>query len=277
MQENFSKLLTYSYNIVGSYEDAKDLVQDVLEKYISLDKSHIQDETNFLIKSTINHSLNFKKRHRKKEIFGEWLPEPVSLENAEINLIKEQTANYTLLVLMENLTPKERAVFILKEGFAYSHQDISELLDMTPESSRKLLSRAHATLKNVRFETEARNSALNMEVLQKYQQALSAANIEELEALLIKEIRLTADGGKKVRVVKAVEVGRKATATLLSYIQHQFLNGKKATLHHLNHQPAICFWHQEKVYNCQILKLDATGKIERVYSIVDPEKLKMLK
>jgi len=115
MQENYRKLLTYSYNIVGSFEDAKDLVQDVIEKYISLDKSNIRDESNYLIKSTINHSINFKNRQNKKEIFGEWLPEPISFDNTDTKLIKEQTATYTMLVLFEKLNPKERAVFILKE------------------------------------------------------------------------------------------------------------------------------------------------------------------
>lgn len=92
MQENYSRLLTYAYNITGSYEDSQDLVQDVMEKYISLDKSEIRNETNFLIKSTINHAINFKNRHSKKMVYGEWLPEPLSFENAEHKLIKEQTA-----------------------------------------------------------------------------------------------------------------------------------------------------------------------------------------
>src|SRR5690606_14566026 len=112
MQEHYNKLLTYAYNIVGSYEDARDVVQDVLEKYITLDKSNIRHESNFLIKSTVNHAINFKTRQSKKEVFGEWLPEPVSFENADTKLIRDETASYTMLVLFEHLSPKERAVFI---------------------------------------------------------------------------------------------------------------------------------------------------------------------
>ncbi len=145
MESNYRKLLTYSYNIVGSYEDAKDLVQDVLEKYISIDKTTIQNELNFLIKSTINHSINFKNRQSKKETFGEWLPEPISFDNADTKLIKEQTAGYTMLVMLEKLNPKERAVFILKVGFDYQHNEIAELLDITQDNSRQLLSRANKT------------------------------------------------------------------------------------------------------------------------------------
>jgi RNA polymerase sigma-70 factor (ECF subfamily) len=276
MQENYRKLLTYSYNIVGSYEDAKDLVQDVLEKYISIDKTNVKNETNFLIKSTINHSINFKKRQSKKEVFGEWLPEPVSFENAETKLVEEQTASYTMLVLLENLNPKERAVFILKEGFSYSHTEIADLLDISLDNSRQLLSRASKHLQYINYLPDNFRTNLSTETLQKYQRALSEANIRELEELLVNDIKLTADGGKKVQVVRANETGKTVTAMLLSYVQQQFLTDKKFSFHTFNHQPAICFWQGSTIYNCHILQIDDSGKIQQIYSIVDPLKLKSL-
>lgn len=275
MQENYSKLLTYSYNIVGSYEDAKDLVQDVIEKYISLDKSSIRDEYNYLVKSTINHSINFKNRQTKKEIFGEWLPEPVSFESPDIKLIKEQTAGYTMMVLLEKLNPKERAVFILKEGFDYQHAEIGELLDITQENSRQLLSRANKTLNDAKFQPR-KPTSIQLETLKKYQMVLCDANITELEKLLVTDVKLTADGGKQIRVVKAIEIGVANTATLLSYVQHQFLSNKEFSLHNLNHQPCICFWENQRLYNCHILDIDSNGRIQNIFSIVDPTKLKNL-
>lgn len=276
MQENYRQLLTYAYNITGSYEDAQDLVQDVLEKYISLDKTDIRNEKNFLIKSTINHAINFKNRHTKKMVYGEWLPEPLSLENAETKLIKEQTARYTLLVLLERLSGKERAVYILKEGFDYSHQEIAEVLDISVENSRKLLSRAGKQLQNVQYAPDHINSSIPNETLSKYQKALSEGSIPVLEELLLNDIRLSADGGQRIRVVKAVEVGKSATATLLAYVQQQFLHHKPYTFHLFNHQPAICFWREDLIYNCHILDVDHEGMIREIYSIVDPEKLKRL-
>lgn len=274
MQEHYKKLLTYAYNIVGSYEDAKDLVQDVLEKYITLDKSDIRHESNYLIKSTINHAINFKTRQSKKEVFGHWLPEPVSLENAETKLIKDETASYTMMVLLEYLNPKERATFILKEGFSYSHSEIAELLEISAENSRQLLSRANKQLKHRKFSTSIPQSTISFETLNRYQKALSRSDIKELEDLLINEIQLSADGGTKVQVVKGEEIGKKATATLLVYVQQNFLLGKTFTFQFFNHQPAICFWENDKLHNCHILQLDDNGLIQKIYSIVDPEKLK---
>ncbi|SDI29950.1 sigma-70 family RNA polymerase sigma factor [Chryseobacterium jejuense] len=276
MQGNYSRLLTYAYNITGSYEDSQDLVQDVIEKYISLDKSEIRNEANFLIKSTINHAINFKNRHSKKMVYGEWLPEPLSFENAENKLIKEQTARYTLLVLLEKLNPRERAVYILKEAFDYSHQEIAETLDISVENSRKLLSRAGKQLQDIKYKPDSVNTSIHTDILQQYQLALSEGDIPNIEKLLIDEIRLSADGGKRVRVIKAVEVGKSATAQLLAYVQQQFLGKKPYTFHIFNHQPAICFWQDGRIYNCHILDIDAEGMIREIYSIVDPEKLKRL-
>ncbi|MDN3693684.1 sigma-70 family RNA polymerase sigma factor [Chryseobacterium tructae] len=276
MQENYNKLLTYAYNITGSYEDSQDLVQDVIEKYISLDKSEIRNETNFLIKSTINHAINFKNRHSKKMVYGEWLPEPLSFENAENKLIKEQTTRYTLLVLLEKLNPRERAVYILKEAFDYSHQEIAETLDISVENSRKLLSRAGKQLQNIQYRPDNMNTSIHTDILQQYQLALSEGDIPNIEKLLIDEIKLSADGGKRVRVIKAVEVGKSATAQLLAYVQQQFLGKKPHSFHIFNHQPAICFWQDDRIYNCHILDIDASGMIREIYSIVDPEKLKRL-
>ncbi|HAO28064.1 MAG TPA: RNA polymerase subunit sigma-24, partial [Chryseobacterium indologenes] len=262
--------------ITGSYEDSQDLVQDVIEKYISLDKSEIRNETNFLIKSTINHAINFKNRHGKKMVYGEWLPEPLSFENAENKLIKEQTARYTLLVLLEKLNARERAVYILKEAFDYSHQEIAETLDISVENSRKLLSRAGQQLQDIEYEPDSVNISVHADILQQYQLALSEGDIPNIEKLLTDAIKLSADGGKRIRVIKAVEVGKSATAQLLAYVQQQFLGKKPHSFHIFNHQPAICFWQDNRIYNCHILDIDANGMIREIYSIVDPEKLKRL-
>lgn len=276
MQENHRKLLTYAYNIVGSYEDAKDLVQDVMEKYITLDKSNIRDEKKFLIKSTINHAINFKNRQKRKEVFGEWLPEPISFDNTDTKLIKEQTAGYTMLVLLENLNPKERAIFILKEGFAYSHAEIAALLDISQDNSRQLLSRAIRSLKSVSYLPDNLHSSIQADILEKYQTALSKGNIRDLEDLLVSDVKLKVDGGTKVQIVKGTEMGKINTAALLTYVQQQFLYNSTFSFHQFNHQPAICFWKNEKLHNCHILSLNHKGQIENIYSIVDPTKLKKL-
>src|SRR5690606_38079969 len=150
--EDIRKLLTtYAYNILGSYEDAKDVVQDAYLKFYKLDDNEsIENKKAYLVRMVINLSINLKKRKNVlvSEYPGEYLPEPLAIEGADTNIIRQDVLSYSLMVLLDKLNPKQRAVFILKEAFDYDHRDISEVLDITEESSRKLLSRAKQELKN---------------------------------------------------------------------------------------------------------------------------------
>lgn len=269
MDETYRKLLTYAYNIVGSYEDAEDLVQDTLEKYIAVDKSKIENERNYLIRTVINLSINFKKRNKRTAQYGVWLPEPVATDNPASKLLKEHTANYTLLVLMEKLNARERAVFILKEGFDYTHEEISNLLEISIANSRQLLTRAKKAMCRAPFKIRQQPD----ELLSRYINAIVHADIRSLEELLVDDIRIMADGGQKVNVVKDIEVGREATAKLLQYVYGMFLEAKDYTFAIVNHQPAVCFYKNNKLYNCQIFSVSPSGHIENIYSIVDPDKL----
>lgn len=271
--ENIHKTLTtYAYNISGSMEDAKDLVQDVIEKYIGMDKSYIEDERNYLIKSVVNHAINLKKRKSYTSAYGEWLPEPVVLNQADSHIIKEQTASYSLMVLMEKLNAMERAVFILKEGFAYKHKEIADVLDIQTEYSRQLFLRAKKSLKKPTF-IEKRTEP---EMLNAYISAITSADLHKLESLLVEDIELMADGGSTVKVITGSLTGAISTAKLLQNVYGLFLQDKEYFITEINHQPAVVFHENNKVYNCQILVCE-NHHITHLYSIVDPQKLKQIK
>ena len=131
MPENLKRLLTtYSYNILGSLEDARDVVQDAYLKYHLIDKAEMQDEKAYLIRMVINLSINLKKKLQKTvdEYPGEWLPEPVSTESADSEIDKKEALSYSLMVLLEKLNPRQRGVFILKEAFDYDHEEFADVL-----------------------------------------------------------------------------------------------------------------------------------------------------
>ena len=272
MDAAYRKLLTYSYNILGSLEDAKDVVQDVMEKYIHLDKTSIENEIHYLTRMVINHSINFKNKSKKQAAYGVWLPEPVSTETAETHLIREQVAHYTLLVLMETLNPKERAVYMLREAFNYSHEEIAIALNITSDSARQLYSRAKKSLSQY-VKIEQYN---HRDKLPQYIAAIVNGDLKALEELLAGDIKIMADGGDKIRVVKDIEVGKTSTAQLVQHVYALFLEGKQYTFAQINHQPAICFWQNKRLYNCQVFSFDDAGKIGFIYSVVDPDKLKSI-
>src|SRR5579859_4509559 len=139
-------LFPYAYNILGSAEDARDAIQDVLTKYYAEPREGVTNEKAYLVKSVINQAINKKQRRRLIPQPEEWLPEPVATESADANVYLKDILSYSLLVLLEKLNAKERAVFILKESFDYDHEEMAEILGITEEHSRKLLSRAKSKL-----------------------------------------------------------------------------------------------------------------------------------
>lgn len=267
-------LFPYAYNILGSAEDAKDTIQDTLLKYFSSDKEHIQNEIGYLIKSVINQSINVKKKKTTISTDSIWLPEPIATEKADQNINKEEILSYSLLVLLEKLSAKERAVFILREAFSYSHKEIGATIGLTIENSRKLLNRAKTKLVDFRNEAH-RPTQREPSHLTTYIQIMKNGDVTALEKLLSKDILLAADGGESVKVVRALTTGISNTSKLLLYVYKAFLSGLKFRISTINHQPAILYFQNETLYNCQVFELEEM-KIKRIYSIVDPKKLKSL-
>src|SRR6266516_2557937 len=133
-----SALLPFAYNILGDSMEARDVVQEILNHYFLSDTDHIQNPKAYLVRSVINKSITEKKRIQteKKKYLGEWLPVPVNQEAGIYQLAdRDRIINYSLLVLLERLNPKERAVFILVETFDFSHKEVAEVLNTTVENS----------------------------------------------------------------------------------------------------------------------------------------------
>ena len=274
MKNSHDILFPYAYNILGSAEDAKDVIQDALVKYISIDKKHIKNEIGYLVKSVVNQAINLKKKRSRAITSEVWLPEPISTDNADSNINKEEILSYSMLALIEKLTAKERAVFILKEAFDYSHREIADTLGLTIENSRKLLSRSRTKLEDNKS-TGSRIPQKDSSLLQHYVEAMKNGDVSALEQLLSEDIQLAADGGESIKVVRELTSGITNTSRLLLYVYHAFLAGLEIEFAAVNHQPAILYYQNGSLYNCQVYELEGQ-KIRRIFSIVDPNKLRLL-
>lgn len=265
------KLFPYAYNILGSTDDAMDAIQDVITKYVSTSKHGIENEIGYLIKGVINQSINIKKRNQKINEHSIWLPEPITTDQADSNIQREEIISYSMLVLLENLNPKERAVFILKEAFDYTHQEIAEALSVSVENSRKLLSRANKIL--IDF-NKTPNPSGSEEILQDYIKHIKEGNVRELEKLLANDVRVQTDGGK-VSIASELVTGIKATIDLMLYVYDTYQKSFVIVSSTVNHQPALLFYKDRVLVNCQVFDIEKdSSKIRNIYSIVDPEKLK---
>ena len=278
MTNDYQQLLfPYAYNILGSAEDARDAIQDVLANYYSAPRDGITNEKAYLVKSVINRAINKKQRRKLVPQPEEWLPEPVATESADANVYLKDILSYSLLVLLEKLNAKERAVFILKESFDYDHHEIAEILSITEENARKLLSRAKTKLFKPGGESPRNpvHDAHTNALLQNYIDAIRNRNMPRLEALLAEDIAFFADGGGKINVVRKICTGAAEVAEILTFAYHTYQAHATLKAAVINHQPAFLFYNKDHLTSCVVF--DIVGdRILRINVIVDPEKLKSL-
>lgn len=271
-----NKLFPYAYNILGSIDDSKDVIQDVVLNYIERKKDQVNNESAYLIKSVINKSINLKQRKKKLLKDVTWLPEPVSTEGPDSRINKTEVLSYSLMVLLEHLNPKERAVFILKKAFEYSHQEIAETFNFSVDNSRQLLSRAMETLKRkgLNFEDEKKSPDDSLHI---YLTAIRQGEVKKLEAILSEHITAFSDGGGKKKVLSEYSSGKGTVARLISEAYISYLQDCRIEYKILNYHPALLFYNHGAPVSCHILDFNpSSGKIRHLYVVVDPKKLENL-
>jgi len=275
--ENLRKLLTtYAYNILGSYEDAKDIVQDAYLKLSGLDIDTIENKKAYFVRTVINLSINLKEKQKRlvSQYPGEWLPEPIATEKADTALNRKEILSYSLMVLLEKLNAKQRAVFILKEAFDYDHKEIANVLSITEENSRKIFSRAKDELKEPKLTDSA---AISNDYLEKYIEVIYKADTQQLENLLQKDIVLISDGGGKVSAALKPVSGRARVMKFILGINKKFYSNKEIVIRksNINHHPALLYFHNNTLVNCQVFNFE-NGHISQIYIIRNPDKLHSL-
>lgn len=272
-------LFPYAYNILGSAEDARDAVQEVLVKHLSGPGQPIADPKNYLIRSVINLAITTKSRQKKTLRPGErWLPEPVATDDAaDRNLYLDEVLSYSLLVLMERLDARERAVFILRESFAYTHAEIAGLLSITEAHSRKLLSRARAGLFKPAPKRTAARDAHDRNALAGFLRAIRQRDTQQLETLMAADIGFYADGGGKVPLAAGTCLGAAPVAALLMRVYHTYLASAEIVYTVINHQPALLSYVAGRLTACQVFDLHPRhGTLLQINVVLDPDKLKSL-
>ncbi|MCF6410010.1 RNA polymerase sigma-70 factor [Pseudalkalibacillus salsuginis] len=269
-------LFSVAYRMLGSVTDAEDIVHDLFLQ-LKLDTDQIKDLKAYLAKVTTNRCLNFLKSARKRrEIYtGPWLPEPRVHQTGQPldKVVTDETVSYAFLVLLDQLSPVERAVFVLREAFAYDYGDIAGILEKTEVNCRKIYSRAKRKLKNdlpVHPENTERVDLL----VRTFIKASMTGNFEEFIDILTEDVVLVTDGGGKVisalnpivnkQRVSAFLKGISGKGSFIGGLLPVMVNGQKGILQVKEGHPikVICF------------ELDSKQKnIRRIFIVSNPDKL----
>lgn len=272
------KLLPYAYNILGDSMEAEDVVQEILNNYFLGPSDHIQTPENYLIRSVINRSINEKKKQKVRlaEYPGQWLPIPVNTEEDVYQYAdRSKLLHYTLLVLLERLNPKERAIFILKESFDFSHSEVAEMLNVTVENSRQLYKRAKQKLEpDIHYSLSTDQSGEY--ILHQLTESILQADIEKVKQLLSDDVKMVSDGGPKTSAARNVISGKDDASKLLKAIYGKYFpEGSCIEFTSFNHQPAILYKKDSVTYRCILFEI-GNGLIQRMYIIVNPDKLQRI-
>jgi RNA polymerase sigma-70 factor (TIGR02957 family) len=212
-------LFGVAYRMLGSASDAEDVVQDAWLRYSASQRDDLQSPKAWLTTIVTRLCLDRLKSARaaREEYVGTWLPEPVVTDDRpgpERSMALAESVTLAFMVLLETLSPEERAVFLLREVFEHDYGDIAAMLDTTPANCRQLFHRARERIadKRPRFRDAA---AAKRPLVDRFVHALRAGDADEFASVLAADVGFWSDGGGKVSAARRPVHGRDAVANLL--------------------------------------------------------------
>ncbi|WP_234587919.1 RNA polymerase sigma factor SigJ [Micromonospora sp. MH99] len=267
------RLFGIAYRMLGSVAEAEDVVQEAWLRWQQTDRSQVRDPIGFLVTTTSRLALNAAtSAHARRELYpGPWLPEPVDTA-ADPTLQAERTESLELavLLLLERLTPAERAVYVLREAFDYPFRHIGEVLDISEAYARQLGRRARTHLVQQRRAPVAR--ADHNRLLHAVLAAARSGELTRLEELLAETATSYADGGGIVRAARVPIVGRGAVARYVLGLMRKFGNGVSLEIVESNGRAAILAARPGTAVALVSIEASPAG-IERLLIILNPQKL----
>ncbi|MPZ54440.1 MAG: sigma-70 family RNA polymerase sigma factor [Acidimicrobiia bacterium] len=265
------RLMGVAYGLLGSVAEAEDVVQEAWIRLQRTETGEIEDLTGWLITTTSRIAIDVLRsaRKRREEYVGPWLPEPVETSPDPADRVSlSDSLSWAMLVVLETLTPAERAAFVLHDVFDLSFDEIGATLGRTPVACRKLASRArqHVESRKPRFEVDVEE---HQEVVDAFADATESGDLESLVGLLDPGAVLTADGGGIVRVGKGIQGGEKI-ATYLSGFGRDPARAIRVSA--VNNNPALVIFQDGRILGVAALGI-SQGRVATIDFVANPHKL----
>jgi RNA polymerase sigma-70 factor (ECF subfamily) len=264
-----------AYRITGSWTDAEDVAQDVWLRWAGA-HSDVDRPGKWLLTVTVRASVDRLRRlkRRRETYLGPWLPEPVSMApDPEDTLELRETLTLGMLLVLESLSPLERAVFVLREAFAWDYADIAAALGRSPDAVRQLARRAHQHVDEARprFAVDERDAA---ESTQRFLQACLDGNVEDLLRVLSPDVVMLTDGGGEAPAPKRPLLGPREVLSFLAGLDRKRVFAHATfTLDYLNTRPGIVISIRDQVQSAMTFDYDESDRIVAIYVVSAPSKL----
>ncbi|MEV6867992.1 RNA polymerase sigma-70 factor [Streptosporangium subroseum] len=190
-------LFTVAYEMLGSAADAEDVLQETWLRWMKVDVRQVRDQRAYLVRITTRRSLDRLRtmRRRKEAYIGSWLPEPLlTAPDVAEDVELAESVSMALMLVLETLSPTERAVFVLREAFTVSYDEIAAAVGKSPAAVRQIAHRARRHV-DARRPREVFSPSQARAALESFQRALEARDLQGLLDVLAPEIVLVSDGG----------------------------------------------------------------------------------
>jgi RNA polymerase sigma-70 factor (TIGR02957 family) len=286
-EEHRGLLVAVAYRILGSVTDAEDAVQEAYLRWSGVDHSEIRDPRAFLVRVTTRLAIDRlrRARTRRESYVGPWLPEPIlTRQDPAEEVTMAESVSMAMLVVLETLSPLERAVFVLREAFGMPHAEIAEVLGRREEAVRQLARRAREHVRERRTRFEADHDE-RRRVTERFLEATTSGDVGALMAVLSPGVELVADGGGKApaplrpvrgaqkvaRFLLAVTTERK-TAHFLESVGSQPSEEVRVHLAPVNGEPGLVITAGNEPISALVLDV-SDGLVQTIRLVANPEKL----
>ncbi|MGC4915775.1 RNA polymerase sigma-70 factor [Streptomyces albogriseolus] len=281
-EEHRPVLMGVAYRMLGRVADAEDVVQDAWLRWSGGDRTAVREPRGFLVRITTRLAVDRLRqiKARGETYVGPWLPEPCATDFGDTvtdtaeRAVLADSVSLAVLVVLETLSPLERAVFVLREAFGYPYADIAAMLDRGEAAVRQLAARArrHVDERRPRYDVDP---ARRRDLTERFLDAAAGGDLEGLMELLAPDVRLVGDSGGKARAPLRVLDGADHVGRFFVGVAVKGLPDASVRVVELNGGPALLVLSGGKPDT--VVQIDADGdRIRTVYVVRNPDKLAAL-
>lgn len=273
--EHRGLLVGIAYRILGSYADAEDVAQDAWIRWSTVDSTDVRDARGYLVQIATRLAIDRLRqlKSRRETYIGPWLPEPVATGDTAETAELADSVSIAMLVVLESLSPAERAVFVLRESFGYRYGEIADILGTSEAAARQMSrrARAHVQARRPRFDTDR---AAQRRLTESFLRACREGDVDGLLALLAPDATMTSDGGGRAEAPPRPITGGTKIAKLLVAWQDKPIPDPSYEVADINGEAAILVRSAGQPITVIAFEV-VDGLVQEIYLVANPDKLRL--
>jgi len=274
-EQHRSRLFGIAYRMLGTVDDAHDLVQETFLRWHDAEPSAIRAPESWLVAVITRLAIDRLRSaaYQRERYVGTWLPEPILSEAAPTDRAAELASDLSmaLLVLLERLAPEERAAFLLRDVLDVGYDEIARVLEKNQAACRQMVHRARARVREDRPRFPVSREVTGR-LVERFLAALATEDSDELLAVVASDATWISDGGGKVSAARNVVHGASHIMRMVLGIERKWGHLMRHELVSINGEPGITTWHGDQLYCTTSIESDGE-RITAFYRVLNPDKL----